>query len=359
MITETDRSVQPSTPSHPDATEPFSYLLKVERTPVYLGAVRMASRYIKKTLGVHLRVSRCEPPIPGPVGPLGMTEVAESTLLIELDRDAPDAVTQWAKILGVQEIELRKVTAEQAKVRLNNIASLHAASKPKPTIPESIRLSWYWNPVDAKSYVGFNGNASHHRRRLRGHGYRLIGSTGKGWLHKAGYGVPEGLKERWRTAARFLKDLNALASRFGLVVAGWHPVKEEWRSLADMRSMVKHREGRRWLHRCLVRIYTQADYLSRWRRHFAEQMGFTSIPGAQVDDLPLVQKPETTAIRSGLDLDRWMNDMKLTNKELAEKLKVTEAWVSYQRSGKKPWSKGFQQKLEKLEAGMNAGEKEK
>jgi len=217
----------------------------------------------------------------------------------------------------------------------------------------------YPNLEPSQSYVAFNGNASAPRKRLRGYGYRLIGSTGKGWLHKAGYSVPEDAKGRWLAVGRFLKDLDVLAGRFGLVVAAWHQEKAEWKPLADLRVMVKHPDGRRWLNRCVLRIYTAADYLVRWRRHFAEQMGFTSIPGGDVDtSAATAQAPGIPVIRSGLDLDQWMRKEKLTNKQLAEKLQVTEAWVSYQRSGKKAWSKGFQQKLEALQARASRGKRE-
>lgn len=53
-----------------------------------------------------------------------------------------------------------------------------------------------------------------------------------------------------------------------------------------------------------------------------------------------------------------MKKVKLTTKDLAEKLQISKAWVSYQRSGKKPWSKEFEQKLEALQARMNIEQKE-
>ena len=169
------------------------------------------------------------------------------------------------------------------------------------------RVGVYPGLQAGESYVAFNGNASHRRRHLRGRGYHLIGRSGKGWLAKAGYGVPEDDKGKWKAIKRFLADLDSLAAQFGLVVAGWHTAKNEWKSLAEMKGMSSHREGYRWLKSCLLRIYTPADYLPRWREYFAAQMGFTLIPGGHDEQPPAsAQQPPTTAIGSALELDGWM-----------------------------------------------------
>jgi hypothetical protein len=206
-----------------------------------------------------------------------------------------------------------------------------------------------------KNHVVFNGNASHQRRHLRGRGYRLIGRSGKGWLWRAGYAVPADKKGRWTAVSRFLGDLASLSESFGLIAAGWHPDKRQWQSLAEMRAMVGHQDGRRWLDRCLVRIYTQEDYLTRWRQYFAMKMGFLSIPGGNNEEpVAVTPKQASMVIQSALVLDQWMKREGLTNEQLAVKLGKSAAWVSYQRSGKKPWSSRFEKELEAYRAGVKS-----
>ncbi|OAI40500.1 hypothetical protein AYO40_00780 [Planctomycetaceae bacterium SCGC AG-212-D15] len=145
--------------------------------------------------------------------------------------------------------------------------------------PKGARVAIYPQLKAGEQYVAFNGNG---RQHLRGRGYRLIGRTGKGWLARAGYDLPSDARGRWRTVPRFLRDLDALAGPFDLVVAGWHDEKNEWKSLAEMQGMVRNREGRRWLRSCLLRIYAPADYLARWRQYFAAQMGLPRFPAVRM-----------------------------------------------------------------------------
>ena len=65
---------------------------------------------------------------------------------------------------------------------------------------------------------------------------------------------------------------------FGLVVAGRHRIKGEWLGLTDLLDQTGTVAGRKWLGGCVLRIYTEEDYLLRWRRVIAERMGFSSIP---------------------------------------------------------------------------------
>ena len=148
MIPEPKSNVHPPPTPIREAVEPVLYLLTVEPTTAYLGAARMAGRYVKKTRAVRLRVIRCEPPIPLPSLLMGHADVTESTLLLELDPDVPDAITEWAKIIGLGDIELQKVTAEDAQQQLNFIASLRVdPRKPRAAIPDPLHLVGFWNPL--------------------------------------------------------------------------------------------------------------------------------------------------------------------------------------------------------------------
>jgi len=238
----------------------------------------------------------------------------------------------------------RELTRGSGKNRRDRAAIITGGQKTMGK--EGARVGVFPHLQPGQSYVTFGGNSGSQRSRLRGRGYRLVGRNNKGWLYRAGYAVPNDSKGRWNAVAGFLKDLDVLADRFGLVAAGWHSEKRQWRSLKEMRAIVNHRDGQRWLDKCLLRVYTPADYLERWRQHFAEQMGFTAIPGGfEEEGAAELPEPKTTPIRSALDLDNWMKQVGVTDEELANRLGRTKRWVVYQRTGKRPWSKQFQKEL--------------
>jgi hypothetical protein len=192
-------------------------------------------------------------------------------------------------------------------------------------------------------YVSFNGNGGYMRSHLRGRGYQLLGKTGKGWLGRAGFEVPEDEEGKWRAVRRFLTHLLKLSGPFGLIVGGWHPEKRRWRSLGEMIELTKTPAGRSWLARCRVRIYTKEDYLLRWRRYFAERLGFTVIPG-DGDEGGTTGEAQTgkVTVESAEDLDLWMRRVGLTDQQLADMVKKSRSYVSRQRSGRAPSSKKFQ-----------------
>lgn len=197
-----------------------------------------------------------------------------------------------------------------------------------------------------RRYIAFNGNGSYKRKRLRGQGYRLIGKTRGGWLARAGYALPTDCKQQWKQVQRFLKDLAVLAESFGLIVAGWHGKKQQWRSLAELIELTKTKAGRRWLERCLLRVYTEDDYLSRWRQHFAERLGFSVIPGDGDAGVAGDRATEDRfSITSAVELDQWMRQNQLTDAAMAQALGVSRSWIAKQRTGSRPWSAGFQKRL--------------
>lgn len=194
------------------------------------------------------------------------------------------------------------------------------------------------------SYIAFNGNAGRRNshRQHSGRGYRLVGRTGAGCLKRAGYAVPNDSEGRWQSVAAFLTDLKALSGPFGLVVAGWHPQKNEWHTLDEMRSMARTKDGQRWLDHCLLRVFTRDDYLSRWRGYFARKLGFSFIPGGEENGaVAPVAALAGPMIKDANDLQCWMTKVGMTDQELADQLGKSREWVSQQRSGKKKWSPGF------------------
>jgi hypothetical protein len=203
-------------------------------------------------------------------------------------------------------------------------------------------------------YVAFNGNAGHRRRHLWGRGYQLIGKTGKGWLWRAAFPVPDDEKGRWKAVRTFLTELRGLTGPFGLVVAGWNLAKRRWRSLDEMIDLTRTRAGRAWLKNCRVRIYAPEDYLTRWRRYFADRMGFSVIPGDGDEGATVSEAGTDDGIASAEDLDLWMRRAGMTDQQLAVKLGVSRSYVSQQRSGRKAWSKRFRDRVATLIAAQQA-----
>jgi hypothetical protein len=195
-------------------------------------------------------------------------------------------------------------------------------------------------------YVAFTGNAGYRRRRLWGRGYHLVGKTGGGWLSRAGFVVPQDEDGKWQAVRRFLAELKTLSGPFGLVAAGWHPDRRQWRSLDDLIALAGTPAGRAWLAACRLRVFTREDYLARWRRHFADKLGFSHIPGG--GDENEAGPPGQAAgevVRSAADLTCWMRRRGLTDRALAARLGVSASLVSRFRSGRRKWTAAFQARV--------------
>jgi hypothetical protein len=191
-------------------------------------------------------------------------------------------------------------------------------------------------------YVAFNGNGSNKRRHLRGRGYQLVGKTKKGWRWRAGFRVPEDAKGKWKTVRSFLTELHKLSGPFGLTVAAWHPAKRQWHCLSELIDLTRTPAGQAWLNGCQLRVYTEEDYLVRWRRYFADRLGFSVIPDGDEAEPVTPPTADRVTIESAEDLDLWMRRAGLTDQQLSQRLGVSRSYVSRQRSGHKPWSKQFQ-----------------
>jgi hypothetical protein len=198
-----------------------------------------------------------------------------------------------------------------------------------------------------QGYVQFNGNGRYKRRHLRGRGYHLIGKSGRGWLWRAGYGVLDAEQETsWKAVRAFLKELRDLPDDFGLVAAGWHPRKRQWRCLDDLIQLTRTPARRAWLNACVLRVYAPEDYPVRWRQYFAKQLGFSFIPGGE-DEGEQAPRPAVGAadVASAADLGVWMGQVAMTDEQLAGRLGVSRSLVSGYRSGRRPWSRRFQNRV--------------
>jgi hypothetical protein len=191
-------------------------------------------------------------------------------------------------------------------------------------------------------YVVFGGNG-HKKGREHYHrqAYRLAT-----WMVRAGYATDDP-DAYWDEARRFLTDLQTLSGPFGLVAGGCHPDKREWQPLERLNELTRTLAGRQWLQKCRLLVYGPENYQVAWRQELARQLGFRFIPGgADEGDMPVGKQVETpTAITSPLELDAWMRGRGMTDRELAQRLGVSQPLVSDYHSGRRPWSARFEERL--------------
>jgi hypothetical protein len=138
----------------------------------------------------------------------------------------------------------------------------------------------------------------------------------------------------------FLKDLQEVGGLFGLVVAGRHKRTGEWLGLADLLERTRTEAGRRWLAECVLRVYTEEDYLLRWRRVIAERMGFAVIP-----DRDQEQQAVLTPSGSAVQLMVYLQNAGISQKDLARELGVSESLLSQSLNGRKTWTASWQERL--------------
>ena len=154
--------------------------------------------------------------------------------------------------------------------------------------------------------IAFTGNG-----KRKGLGY-LLASPG-GWAAKAGYEISE--------INDLLDDLVTIADPLGLTVIGINPSSTHF-SLDRMRGLIATSQGRQIVERLHIRVYTSADYLDRWKRHFG-------IAGS--DSEPKVSLAITVA-----DLLAEMKIKQVSRRALADGIGADWSFVSKILAGKKP-----------------------
>lgn len=170
----------------------------------------------------------------------------------------------------------------------------------------------------AEEYVAFAGNGSR-----KGRGYQLVGRTGKGWIHRAGYlNAPTmNPKERLDALKSFLRNLESLSQTLGLIPAAIH--QGDWKNLDEMIDCTLTGRGRDWLESCTMRIYAPADWRRRWRRFFSDKLGFSWIPASPDDSDTSLEsgKPrDPQQMTSANQVKRWLKDKKWTQQRLADEI---------------------------------------
>ena len=169
-----------------------------------------------------------------------------------------------------------------------------------------------------KEYEAFAGNG-----KRKGRGYQLVGRTGKGWIHRAGYlNAPQMISdERFSALKSFLEDLEKLREDLDLIPAAVN--QGEWKNLDEMIDCITSGRGRDWLETCTMRIYAPVDWRHRWRQFFSEKLRFAWIP-ASPDDSEIHAEPvrpcDSEQITSSNQVRRWLKENKWTQQHLADEI---------------------------------------
>lgn len=176
-------------------------------------------------------------------------------------------------------------------------------------------------------YVTFGGNGAR-----AGLGYKIVGTTGGGWLARCGYPLID-TGEVVATVREFLVDLDDVAERIGLIAAAVEPSTGAWFSLADLRRAVATRHGIARLERVHLRVYGPIDYLDRLRRHYASECGFSAIPATTAEMAATITNPVNAT-----ELAARLRESGMKQTELAEALGISQPMVSRVLAGTKPFS---------------------
>jgi hypothetical protein len=110
--------------------------------------------------------------------------------------------------------------------------------------------------------------------------------------------------------------------------------------LADLPERTKTPAGRKWLRECVLRIYTEEDYLARWRRVIAARMGFSVIPDRDQEE-PVAPAPSASAVQ----LRAYLRTEGIAQTALAGKLGISKGLLSQYMNGRKAWTAGWQGRL--------------
>ncbi len=198
--------------------------------------------------------------------------------------------------------------------------------------------------VDAgQRYVAFDGNGSRRRPHFHGRGYSL-GQR----MKRAGYPYDPAVSSFRTTVKQYLSDLRELCEPFGLVVAARLPGRDDLATLDELIADVDLVRPKLLARKCLIRVYTAADFLDRWRTWFAASLGFDGIPRDAADEMPAPTPTSDTTIRTAEQLARWMRDGGWNDAGLAAAVRMSRVQVCRYRTGSRRISDAFRAKLASL-----------
>jgi len=202
-----------------------------------------------------------------------------------------------------------------------------------------------------REYVAFAGNG-----RLRGKGYQIVGRTFKGWCRRAGCSdtPPPGGEDRLQMIDQFINDLAILARDLGLIAAAYHRQLREWKDLPKLLDCLRTGYGHDWLEECTLRIYTEADWLVRWRHFFSQKLGFRWIPSSPEDMGPGYEPAAdlgSDTIHSGVQVAALLKEAGMSQGDLADAIGCSRKTVNRHVRGHYH-SVEFFEKVNELRASM-------
>lgn len=177
-------------------------------------------------------------------------------------------------------------------------------------------------------HVVFGGNGE---KTLAGHGYRIVGAAGRGWLFKAGFTVdadPDSPANR-PAVRKFLTALEHIAPKFHLTVAG--EFRERWFDITMLCNLASSKSSSAWscLRQVMLRVFADEDYLQKVDGYLQIQGEFTArtLPSDVLS---------ARIIASGV-----------TQREVAAELGISPSSLSDFLGGRRPWPDRIRSHLEK------------
>lgn len=178
--------------------------------------------------------------------------------------------------------------------------------KGKPMVISNARVPLVKNtsgicPVLDKNedFVVFGGN----RKNGVGQGYQLFGRTEQGWIHRIGFwdayrrekGRETQKAFRQLVAKFFFGSLEKLPAELGLIVAAYHPGRNEWKGLDELQIACRSEPGFNWINNATIRIFAPVDWCNSWRSYFSKQLGYRWIPATSAECRPTSTQLECPA----------------------------------------------------------------
>lgn len=194
-----------------------------------------------------------------------------------------------------------------------------------------------------RMFVAFDGNGSRRRPHFHGRGYSLGQRMGR-----AGYPHDPTIGSFRAVVKQYLSDLRALSEPFGLVVAARIPGRDGLATLDELIADVDLVRPKLLASKCLIRVYTAADFLDRWRTWFAASLGFKGIPRDAADETPAPTPTSDNTIHTAEQLARWMRDGGWNDAGLAAAVRMSRVQVCRYRTGSRRISDAFRAKLASL-----------
>ena len=225
-------------------------------------------------------------------------------------------------VAGLSRQEIRALLGVTSELTRGDGQPLRIINAAVPDVRRSTSSKTAYCPLLDKdeAYVVFGGN----RRNGKGMGYDLFGRTGKGWVRRLGradaYKDGDKNKKAFRmSVAQFIfGDVfkGMLTEELELVVAAYHPAKNEWKGLADLQRACRSEHGFDWINQSTIRFFAPYDWCYRWRAFLSRRLGYKWIPATSSE-----QASSTNfKLATPSDVTRFISDRGWNRDQLAREL---------------------------------------